>query len=64
MFVLTRKPGESLMIGPGIRVTILKVRGNQVGVGVVAPTGFDVDREEVFQRKASAGALSDVPDAD
>jgi carbon storage regulator len=59
MLILTRKPGESLMIGEGIRVTILQVRGNQVRVGVVAPTTFTVDREEVFLRRLGA---ADPPD--
>ncbi len=50
MLILTRRVGESLMIGDQITVTILGVKGNQVRVGVSAPKDVAVHREEVYQR--------------
>lgn len=44
MLVLQRKPGESLTIGPGIEVKILRVRGNRVEVGIQAPREMQIDR--------------------
>lgn len=52
MLILTRRPGESIMIGKDIVVTILAVDRSQVRVGVKAPKQVDVDREEVAERKA------------
>lgn len=51
MLVLTRKIGETLMIGPNIRVTILGIDGPQVRVGIAAPKTVIVDRQEIFDRK-------------
>ncbi|WP_410679534.1 carbon storage regulator CsrA [Avibacterium paragallinarum] len=50
MLILTRKVGESLLIGDEISITILSVRGNQIKVGVNAPKEVSVYREEIFQR--------------
>ncbi|MDO4626219.1 MAG: carbon storage regulator CsrA [Pasteurellaceae bacterium] len=50
MLILTRKVGESLLIGDDIAITILNVRGNQVKVGVKAPKNVSVHREEIYQR--------------
>jgi carbon storage regulator len=50
MLVLTRRIGETLKIGDDIIVTVLGVKGTQVKVGVVAPKGVRVDREEVRRR--------------
>lgn len=50
MLILTRKPGERLIIGDDITVTILAVRGNQVRVGVHAPPNMTVHREEIYER--------------
>lgn len=50
MLILTRRVGETLMIGNDITVTVLGVKGNQVRVGVNAPKEVAVHREEVFQR--------------
>ncbi|WP_439243213.1 MULTISPECIES: carbon storage regulator CsrA [unclassified Lonepinella] len=50
MLVLTRKLGESLLIGDNIEITVLNVRGNQVKLGVKAPKEVSVHREEIYQR--------------
>ncbi len=50
MLVLTRRIGETLIIGEDIRVTILDVSGNQVRLGVTAPREVPVHREEVAAR--------------
>jgi len=50
MLILTRRVGESLMIGNDVSVTILGVKGNQVRVGVDAPRDVAVHREEIYER--------------
>jgi len=50
MLVLTRKSGESLMIGDDVVVTIVEVRGNQVKIGVNAPESVKVYREELLKK--------------
>lgn len=54
MLVLTRKQGESLRIGPDIRVTIVASTGGQVRIAIDAPTEVGIFREEIFDRVASA----------
>ena len=50
MLILTRKVGESVLIGDDISIAVLSVRGNQVKLGVQAPKEVSVHREEIYQR--------------
>ncbi|PIE37598.1 MAG: carbon storage regulator [Gammaproteobacteria bacterium] len=50
MLILTRRVGESLMVGDDIKVTFLGIKGNQVRLGVNAPRDVAVHREEVYKR--------------
>ena len=50
MLILTRRVGETLVIGDEVTVTVLGVRGNQVRLGVNAPKDVAVHREEIYQR--------------
>ena len=50
MLILTRRVGETVMIGDEVTVTVLRVKGNQVRLGVNAPKSISVQREEIFHR--------------
>ena len=50
MLVLSRRLGETLIIGDDIKITVLGISGNQVRLGIAAPKDVSVHREEVYQR--------------
>ncbi len=50
MLVLTRRPGQRVMIGSDVKVTVLKIKGDQVVVGITAPIEVAVHRHEIFDR--------------
>ena len=54
MLILTRRVGESLMIGDDVTITVLGVKGNQVRIGVKAPKEVAVHREEILDRIAES----------
>jgi carbon storage regulator len=60
MLILTRRVGETVMIGEEISVTVLGVKGNQVRVGINAPKNVAVHREEIFERIKSETTESDT----
>ena len=50
MLILTRKSGESIMIGDEVVITVLGVKGNQIRIGVKAPKHIAVHRQEIYER--------------
>jgi carbon storage regulator len=59
MLILTRRVGETVMIGDEVTVTVLGVKGNQVRMGINAPRTVAVHREEIFERIKHEGQDSD-----
>ncbi len=66
MLILTRRAGETVMIGSDVTITVLGVKGNQVRIGINAPKDVAVHREEIYERIQSekAGGRAAAPDND
>lgn len=64
MLILTRRAGETVMIGSDVTITVLGVKGNQVRIGIDAPKDVAVHREEIFERIQNEKAVDgrDKPD--
>ena len=66
MLILTRRLGETLMVGDDVTITVLGVKGNQVRIGVNAPKDVAVHREEIYERiqneKAGNGTENETSD--
>jgi carbon storage regulator len=63
MLVLTRRPGESIIIGDGIKLTVVNVGPGRVKIGIVAPPNVRIDREEIharIQQEQAADVLAAV----
>jgi len=62
MLILTRKPGETIIIGDDIKVTVLGVASKQIRIGIQAPSNISVHREEIYER-IKAGRNDSLEDA-
>ena len=61
MLVLTRKPGQSIVIGNGIEIEVLSVSGEKIRLGITAPRDVEIFRNEVYERiKAERGSSNGV----
>jgi carbon storage regulator len=61
MLVLSRRPGEEIIINGNIRVTVVSVKGDRVRVGIDAPTDVPVDRAEIHARRREFDEALKVP---
>jgi len=70
MLILTRKLGERITIGDNIVITLIEIAGSQVRLGIEAPKGISIYRQEIYERirrqnlRASEVTASDLSEAD
>ena len=64
MLVLTRKPGQSIMIGDGVEVQVLSVAGEKVRLGITAPRDVSIFRNEVYDRIENENAGRETEETD
>jgi carbon storage regulator len=62
MLVLSRRPGEEVVLGDNIRLMVLAIRGNQVRLGVTAPPDVSIQREELCPKAEDLGTLPVRPE--
>ncbi|MDX1605645.1 MAG: carbon storage regulator CsrA [Candidatus Competibacterales bacterium] len=61
MLILTRRVGETLMIGDDVQVTVLAVKGHQIRLGIQAPRDVPVHREEIYRRIQAEKNIANTP---
>ena len=64
MLILTRRAGETVMVGSDITITVLGVKGNQVRIGINAPKDVPVHREEIYERIQSEKSAQESGEAE
>jgi carbon storage regulator len=60
MLILTRRAGQAIMIGDGVAVTVLGIKGGQVQIGINAPKNVNIYRQEVYERIRNHRRLKEV----
>ncbi len=60
MLILTRRAGETVMVGSDVTITVLGVKGNQVRIGINAPKDIAVHREEIYERIQNEKSAKDA----
>lgn len=64
MLILTRRAGETVMVGSDISITVLGVKGNQVRIGINAPKDVAVHREEIYERIKNEAGSAETPESE
>jgi len=64
MLIITRKPGEKIMLGDDVTIAVIEVSGSSVRIGIAAPRSIPVYREEIWAAVKEQQSASDVPPAE